>query len=328
MSIPFDNVQFPEDIAYGSGGGSGFSTQVIRLPSGQRRNIEHWSEFLGRYDVSMGIKTHGDLASVQNFHRARRGGSRGFRFRDLYDCVSTEQGVHPSFSDDQEIYLNPSATDQPMVAVGSSTTQFQLIKRYGTSDPQPLDKPIRKPRISTILIAEDGVATTSGWTVSTDGIVTFNDAPTNPTWGGYYDIPVVFAEDADALLGATIEDFGSGTIDSISLEEIREDVTIFPDVFYGGASERSIAADYTITITDGLFQLYEATESGLKLILPDPENLPNGRLFVLANHSTGNSLLVRDETDSTTLATLTTGNTTEVFNLKDGAGNNLWEVIA
>ena len=80
--MAFDEVRLREDVELGAEGGPRFKTTVLTLASGhEKRNID-WSEARGDWDVSYGISSRTDLASVIDFFWARQGRARGARSRD------------------------------------------------------------------------------------------------------------------------------------------------------------------------------------------------------------------------------------------------------
>jgi len=53
----FHEVRFADDISYGSSGGPGFSTNIVRLDSGAEVRIPRWSSGTHRYNVAYGLKS-------------------------------------------------------------------------------------------------------------------------------------------------------------------------------------------------------------------------------------------------------------------------------
>lgn len=324
MAVQYDDELFPEDISYGSSGGPGFMTDIHRTPGGQVQRSSRWGQPLNRYDVSYGIQSHGDLARVRNFFLARMGSARAFRYKDWQDSCSTELGIDPEFDggSPDESYGQPTWGDQPLVSVDGSTTQFQLVKRYSND----VQRSIIAPVVSTIVVGDDGSQVTSGFTVNEQGVVTFDSAPTDPTWGGFFHYVVMFDQSTDEFLELTVDNFGGGEANGIILREVRSEVLVPTGTTPMGASERAVGSDYTLAVTGGVLQQVEATTSGLEVSLPDPDGLPTGRLFVVVCASTGSGFDLLDH-DGTTLRSLTAGQAVEVFNQVDGSGNNLWIAI-
>ncbi|MFN3591545.1 MAG: TIGR02217 family protein, partial [Thermaurantiacus sp.] len=132
-----------------------------------------------------------------------------FRWKDWSDYKS----CLPSAS--------PSATDQIIGEGDGSTTQFQLVKVYA-SGAQSYSRRIVKPVAGTVLLALDGIAQGSGWSVDpATGVVSFAAAPGNGvivTAGFEFDVPVRFDTDR---LDVTLDIERMGSIASIPLIEIR-----------------------------------------------------------------------------------------------------------
>jgi uncharacterized protein (TIGR02217 family) len=198
--MAFNEAQFPNDISYGAQGGARFSTDVVETFSGwEQRNI-NWSESRGQWNVSHGVKTESQLATLIAFFRACRGKAIGFRFKDWSDYKATSQ----------------------IIGTGNGVlTTFQLVKSY-TAGSITVDRKITKPVSGTIQVYRNGVLQVSG--VSTDfttGIVTFTVAPALGvviTANFEFDVPARFDTDD---LGISLDTFQFGSWNSIPIVEIR-----------------------------------------------------------------------------------------------------------
>lgn len=272
----FHEVTLDDGIAYGARGGPGFRTQIQALDSGQENRIERWANPRRTYDISYGLKTHESVASILEFYLARKGAAYGFRFKDFHDCTTAVTHVDEVLEGDA-----PAADDEQLGTGDGTTTQFQMVKRY-VSGGTIRTRTITKPRDGTILVAVNGVTKTEDvdYTVNyTSGIVTFTTAPafgTLITWGGYFDVPVRFSEEADALLQAQITGPSDAEISQLKLIEIVDEVLNEEEYDYGGGKVMSIGANTSITCLDGRALDITANNPGLKIILPDTTNLPNG----------------------------------------------------
>lgn len=177
MATGFHEVQFPDDISYGSAGGLEFKTEVLRLSSAhEQRNIK-WTYPLERWDVAYGVKTETQIDSLRNFFAARQGRAYGFRFKNPDDY---------------------SVTDQELGAGDGDETEFQLVKTY-SSGGSTLTRNITKPVDGTVVVYVDDVEETSGVSVDSEtGIVTFGVAPstgTTITADFQFDVPMRFDTD-------------------------------------------------------------------------------------------------------------------------------------
>jgi uncharacterized protein (TIGR02217 family) len=163
---------------------------------------------LRRYEAKYGVRFKHEIHEVLSLYYACKGRLTGFRLRDWADYRSKASD------------MSPTATDQAL-GVGDGTAKtFQLIKRYDFAG-HGYSRPIRKPESGTILLAIDGVATTTGWTINNGtGVVTFAVAPAAGkvlTWGGQFHVPVRF----DCALDQTVWEGPIESIPSIALKEVR-----------------------------------------------------------------------------------------------------------
>jgi len=196
----FHEVRFPDDIAYGAVGGPGYSTTIAEAVSGHEHRNANWQQARGRWNIGTGIRNRQQWEEVIAFFRARKGRAYGFRFRDWSDF---------------------KAVAAPIGTGDGTTTDFQLIKRYGSGGVYE-DRIITKPVTGTVKIYLDGTEQTSGWSVdTTTGVVTFTTAPANGvaiTADFEFDVPVRFDTDHLTL---SIETFEHGQWADIPIVEIR-----------------------------------------------------------------------------------------------------------
>ena len=206
--MEFHEVRFPVNIAFGSSGGPSRNTTVVTSASGKEQRNLSWEGSRRGWDAGYGMKSLRDIEAVVSFFEERRGRFIGFRWRDRFDYKSCP------------LRSNIDAMDQPLGKGDGTTTQFQLIKRYG-ADFDPYDRPIFKPVTGTVVIGVDGVATGSGWTVdTTTGIVTFSSAPSEGeviTAGFEFDVPVRFNTD---MIEVNLDHFEAGEIPTVPVIEL------------------------------------------------------------------------------------------------------------
>lgn len=174
MSADFDEVQFPNKIAYGAKGGPRYKTTVITTESGYEQRIQHWTNGRGFWNVSSGVKSNDQRDVLNAFFRARKGKLRGFRLKDW---------------DDYKV-------DVAAPTLQISSTQFQLAKYY-TSGDQTETRKIRKPVANTVKIYNGSTRVLTGFTIDhTTGVVTFTAAPGYiPSATFEFDVPVRFDTD-------------------------------------------------------------------------------------------------------------------------------------
>lgn len=196
----FHEVQFPPKIAYGATGGPQFNTSVSTTFSGfEQRNI-NWLKARGRWDISTGLKSQGDMDILQAFFRARFGKGYGFRFKDWADYQATAQNL----------------------GTGNGTrTVFQLTKLY-VSGAYTYSREIKKPVNGTAKIYLNSILQVSGYTLDlTTGIVTFASAPATGivvSADFEFDVPVRFDTDQ---IDVRADGPSFYTWDSVPIVEIR-----------------------------------------------------------------------------------------------------------
>lgn len=204
----FDDVTFPIEIGRDAEVSAEFSTNVITLLSGHERRNSDWSDARLAYDVSPGVRSEEDLATLLGFFRARRGPAVAFRFADPFDDSSNAMTGAPS------------ALDQRLGVGDGVRTRFALIKTYGAGASAQVRR-ITRVRPETIAVAVDGIAATA-WQLNNAGEIEFDTAPLSGstiTAGFRFDVPVRFADDRLAVNRAT---FGAGEMPSILLLEVKE----------------------------------------------------------------------------------------------------------
>jgi uncharacterized protein (TIGR02217 family) len=205
----FDDVTFPTQIGREAEVSAEFSTNIVSLMSGNERRNSDWADARMTYDVAPGVRSEAELGVLLNFFRARRGAAIGFRFADPFDDSSNgANGV-------------PAMTDQLIGTGDGVRTAFPLIKRYGTGATAQ-KRVITRPRAATVIVAVNGAAVISGWSLNSQGQILFQTAPVagaNITAGFRFDVPVRFANDRIDAARAT---FGATDMASVMLIEIKE----------------------------------------------------------------------------------------------------------
>ena len=196
----FVEIRFPEDIAYGSSGGPGYSTDIVMTASGHEQRNSNWQYARARYNVVHGVKTQAQLDALIAFFRARKGRAYGFRFKDWTDY---------------------SAVNQSLGTGNGNATTFQLVKHYDSGGVYET-RLIKKPVQGTVKIYADSVLQTVGITVDHDtGNVNFAAAPASGvtvTADFEFDVPVRFDTDS---LSARLDMYGAYSWNDIPLVELR-----------------------------------------------------------------------------------------------------------
>jgi uncharacterized protein (TIGR02217 family) len=204
---PFDDVLYPFPLGRNASVSPEFSTSIAVTASGHERRNSLWSDARLHFDVGPGIRSEAEMCELMAFFRARRGPARGFRIMDPFDHSSNGMTGAPTMLDQ-------------LIGTGDGVrADFQLIKAYGTAQPQL--RAITRPRPETLLVSVGGAAT-PGWTLDEKGVVQFLVAPpagAQVRAGFLFDVPVRFAEDR---LDIAALNFAAGEAPSIPLIEVRE----------------------------------------------------------------------------------------------------------
>ena len=203
IDTPFEEVQFPPKISYGSSGGPGFKTSAFAVDSGLIGGVAVWEKLRARYDVVLDYLTTAEMELVQNHFYAMRGRAIGFRYKDWSDFNITSQNF--------------------FVADGTATV-YPLFKRYA-SGAFKFDRPISKLVASTVSgFTLDGVAKTEGvdFTVNYNtGEFTMTVAPVRGVVGHIgaveFDVPVRYDTD---ILDIQIPDYEQRVVSSVPMVEI------------------------------------------------------------------------------------------------------------
>lgn len=158
MTSPFDDVRFPDDIAYGASGGPRFSTSVLMTVTGHEQRNQNWSMVRCEFECSHTVKTRSQMEYLIEFFHARRGRQRGFRFKDWSDFTITNQRI----------------------GTGDGTrVRWQIFKLYDDGL-APFARPVTKivaNSLTGITVGGDPVDP-EDYTVDLDtGIVEFTDPP-------------------------------------------------------------------------------------------------------------------------------------------------------
>lgn len=314
----FHDVQFPTEISYGSRGGPGFSTNIIETDSGAEQRVQRWSQPKHAYDVSWGVKSLNDLATIRNFYIARNGCAYAFRYKDWMDYTSSTTGMSSVVNTDQQIGTGDGAQ-----------TNFQLVKKY-INGPSTVIRTITKPVSGSVVVALNGVNQTTGWTVNTStGVVTFTSAPgvgVVVTAGFQFDVPVRFGKEIDQQLAQQIDGYDNGNIQSIPLVEVMDTTQIDGDYPYGGTYNLSSGASISINLLKGRTQAISMTGAGLSATLPDPSTLPRGGPIVTILNVGANSFTVKTHL-AATLVTLASNQAAIIYLGEDSGGTPVWYAV-
>ncbi len=191
----FDDVLFPLALGREAEVTPGFSTAILTSAGGREARNAAWAEARTTYDVGPGIRSAEDIAALLGFFRARMGPARGFRLRDPFDSMGTDEAL----------------------GVGDgSTRRFALVRHYGDQT-RRITRPVAGS--VSVKVAGQGVA---GFGMEPGGWLLLDIAPAAGavvTASFTFDVPVRFAEDR---LSATLAGFRAGAAPSVPLVEVRE----------------------------------------------------------------------------------------------------------
>lgn len=196
--MSFLEIRFPDSISFNSSTILEFNTTIITSKNGKEFRNVNWNNNKMKFNIVNGIKTKTELDEVIKFFRNVKGKAYGFRFKDWTDF---------------------SATNQQIGIGDGETKEFQLIKTY-TINGNTYTRKIKKPVFSTIKVFLDGVETNDFSIDLTNGLITFEVAPSDTTIitaNFEFDIPVRFNTD---LLEITMDSINSGKIKDLELIEI------------------------------------------------------------------------------------------------------------
>jgi uncharacterized protein (TIGR02217 family) len=201
----FEDVSFPLALGREVAVEPAFRTAIVATASGAEQRNAEWADARLSFDAGPGVRSEADLQTLIAFFRARRGAAIGFRLRDPFDDSSN--GMTGT----------PAAGDQFLGEGDGAQTAFALLKHYGGQV-----RRITRPVAGSVLVTVDGEARESGWSLSANGVIEFEEAPAAgaEVRAGYrFDVPVRFAEDRLSLNRAT---FLAGEAPSVPLIELRE----------------------------------------------------------------------------------------------------------
>lgn len=208
--MPFDDVRFPTAIARGASGGPERRTDVVTTASGREERNSRWAHSRRRFNVGFGVKTLADIHEVVAFFEERRGKLHAFRFRDHADFKSCAP------------LATPSATDQLLGTGDGTSSEYQLVKRYGAGAREYI-RDITAPVADSVAVAVNGSIIPHVTIDAATGVVSFlpGHIPATGdvvTAGFLFDVPVRFDTDQITI---NLSHFEAGEIPDIPLIEVR-----------------------------------------------------------------------------------------------------------
>lgn len=308
---------------FGSRGGPGHSTNVVRAGGGSTERIIRWDGALRQYTLSVGTTDPIQVQAIMEHIIQMRGSAFGFLVQDPGD--NSTNSIHTTLT---KAPPAETETDQLLPDAGDGTTQtFQLYKTYGVGGPSPITRRITKPIGSTVLAAVNGTPTTAFTVNDQTGEITFTTPPGNLQtieWGGQFYTPVFYGLEADELLEIVQSAFDNETIAALPLEEVRDTDSVVDIQFRGGSRPaETLTDDATISTLDGTFQDFAPSGAIRTVFLPDPANTPDGVGVLCLTNSGGFSLQV-DNKDGNPVQTIGIGETYLFHLAKTEFGAGTW----
>lgn len=323
----FHDIQFPLKPSKGTSGGPGYKHQIIELPTGAEEIVATQSLPRWSFDVGKHVQSRAQAVELVRFYVARGGLSNSFRFQDISDNTSNDDGT-----------TGYTSTDQNVGTGDGSTLTFQLRKEYGDAAAS-VYRTITKPVSGRVAIAVGGVTQVDpGWTFpwtcnATTGVVTFTTAPTASaavTAGFDFDCEVRFGSAIDQNMPVTRTDWENNSL-QIPLIEKFPSAPVEDRLWYGGAGSTTGSA--TVALSKASGRVFTLTPTGAHdLNLPPKAALPLGGIhYVLVNTSGTHAVTVKDGDDASTVGTVTaTGGATPTVQIVLGyaaSGARKWYAL-
>lgn len=255
MGVSHIERVLPDKFSYGSSGGPGFDVGIIRSDSGAESRRLRGSG-LHTYELNLGPLSWDDLYEMREFFNGVRGALIGFRLFDHHDNTTAANGVDA-----------PTHLDQLLGTSDGSGQTFQMLKRYDAGGSvAPYTRTLTKLVADSTRLSVGGVELFgAAWSVDVNtGVVTLASGAAGVVRAGCrFHVPVRFADDAGRRLAVALEGEDTASAGSIGLVEVP-DQTAFSEPLYGGG-----------------FAVLDANAGA-----SSTWDRHNGRLQVLANHST------------------------------------------
>lgn len=211
----FHEVQFPPYLAYSSTGGPQFNTSICSTRNGTESRNANLAVPLINWNITTAVQKIEDIQTMMTFFRNRLGQAIGFRFKDWFDYIGTQELL--------------------TVGTGSALGPFQLYKYY-IDDVVTSQRLIAKPAVpytdangnvyNGVVLTDVTAAVVldpSTYTVdNTTGLVTFlsGNAPANGhtiNADFQFDIPARFAVD---LFNPSYDGYNNSSATNLPIIEI------------------------------------------------------------------------------------------------------------
>ncbi len=195
--MAFNQIHFPETLAFGARGGRGYSTDIVINAGGYEKRNKNWGTPLGKWEVGLVNRSLNETRRMQAFFHAADGSANSFLFFDKKDGLMSRAVMGKLTSTTYQ--LRQRYTDQTV------TTFLNVYHPY-----------------SEELVITFGTVPTDDYTVDlVTGIVTFFsavDSNVQPRASGRFAIQVRF--DVDTFEPEQV-DYEVFSWPSIPLVEVR-----------------------------------------------------------------------------------------------------------
>jgi uncharacterized protein (TIGR02217 family) len=313
--MAFHDVTLPSGIQYASQSGPGFATIIQTTASGHEVRVARQAQAVHRLSLVKALQTPAEAKELKSFALERRGALHSFKVIDFADYTSNSDGE-----------TAPAALDQVLGTGDGTTTQFQLVKRYGASGPSEYTRTITLPVSGSVLVAVAGTPTTS-FTVNSAGVVTLASAPTLGqivTAGYQFSVPVRFSLDFDRWARLQADAFQNWSLPLLDLQEVLNEVEQPERVDPGGCFSVTTSQDVTISYADGRL-INIVPGAAINAFLPVPGEMGSGIDVFVINNATGSAgtVQVRDDAGNA-LGTAISAGIARRINLVRSGSTSTW----
>lgn len=335
--MAFDEILFPTNISYGSGGGPGFRSIVQEWHDGGELRISQWQLPRRTWNVTNNVRTRSRAAALLDFYRARGGPENGFRFEDWLDWSTTltHNQAPGAESDPTDPSFDPKNLHSLGVgdAIGSPKRTYQCVKRYRHSGVERV-RPITKLKLATDpkedfkLYGHDRALggfyaeLTEGVAYTVDrntGIVTYEQTLPETTellWSGTFDVPAQFdpkvSESFLMQVLTSIVTEGAYSFAPINLIEIPSAIEMAEPFYSGGYGTVAFTVDTQLSFGDGMAQALTPNAASKSVFLPDASNVMDGWPIMYLFNDGPNSCTVKQQDDTTVVTTFASGESIEL----------------
>lgn len=279
--MSFVDVLLPTKFSEGSSFGPGFNNKLLELKSGAVRVVQGWPQPRRRLQIDR-FDTLDELIECRNFFITIDGMVNTFRVWDPTDHATTPSGRTWGTS---EIVTE---TDEVLVAVPGTTTQFQFVKRY-TNGVTTKVRILRLLVVGTVLVSIANALQTTDFTINhVTGIVTFDTAPVGTVRGGAeFHNHGRFAPETDQAFLIAVKNFDNGEVPTIEIIEEVDPAGYNENFDYRGFEDHGdISAPVQLDVSSPGIQRVAPTTSGKQVWMPDPTEMPDGDWFTVINDGT------------------------------------------